>query len=166
MASAARKITQNSTLRQSRNFVKKNVHNGILCPCCNKYVRVYKRKLHAEMARFLINLIKVYAVKQDWVNVREVITTNTKRSTDGSYLVHWGLVVKHEDWTGYYRPTVEGVQFALGKIAVPKHVFLLNNVLTDIDEDFIKINEALGTAYASERSELSKLSGFLNKFGK
>lgn len=149
-----------TTLAQARAYLKQGATSseGVGCPCCGRLAKVYKRKLHTEMALFLIGLVKKYKKTRDWINVRDVIPggdKSAKASSDGAYLVHWRLIEpqpKPEGGKrqGFYRPTDRGIQFAEKKIRVPSHVALFDNKVVGWNDKLVYIDEALGDKFDYE----------------
>lgn len=138
------------TVAEAREFVKDHADRGVECPCCNQYVKVYRRKLHSQMAAFLASLYGAIIRNFDEafgdttvigrvVDVRDVRSAGEKASTDASYLTNWGLVQKHG--RGQYSITRKGVEFLNGDIVVPKYVYMLCNQRTAISEETIGIDE-------------------------
>lgn len=121
-------------------------HNQVVCPVCDGLVKEYKRKLHSSMALFLIKLIKQHDTTNDWVHTREIFQ-GEKAATDGSYLVHWGLVEKRPHRNGYYKPTTKGRLFAGNFLRVPRQVYLLNNKVQGWSAKTTSITEALGDKF-------------------
>lgn len=146
-----------TTLAQARAYLKQGAtsSDGIGCPCCGRLAKVYKRKLHTEMALFLIGLVKKYKENRDWVNIRDVIPggdKSSKASSDGAYLVHWRLIEAQPKpqggkKQGFYRPTERGIQFAEKKIRVPSHVALFDNKVVGWNDKLVYIDEALGDKF-------------------
>ena len=124
-------------------------HNQVVCPVCDGLVKEYKRKLHSAMAMFLIKLIKQFDYTKDWVHTREIFS-GEKAATDGSYLVHWGLVEKRLNKSGYYKPTMKGRLFAGNFVRVPHQVYLLNNKVQGWSVGYTSIVEALGDKFNYE----------------
>ena len=125
-----------ATLGDVQAYLRENAARGTDCPCCGGFVKVYKRRLHEEMARFLLKLIRVHGQTGTWVHARDILGVGAKTpkaGSDGAYLVHWGLVERHPrvsgaQWSGFYRPTPLGIAFVRNPTAtVAKHVHLLNN---------------------------------------
>lgn len=115
---------------------------GCVCPCCGRFVRVYRRRLHAEMARFMIRLYRLdrigpgdYLGAIRWHSTREVLGDKggNKASTDATYLTHWGLVERSDAENaagapaGMLRLTPLGVAFVERRATAPTHILLLNN---------------------------------------
>lgn len=136
-------------------FLEKVKHSGeeLRCPCCERMVRVYRRKLHSEMARFLLQLVSLYRKYPRYYSMREIMPRDNKASSDGTYLVHWGLIEKADGTNtamapaGTYRPTELGLRFAHEVEAVPSHVHLLNNKPIGWSDKQITIRKALGSKF-------------------
>lgn len=142
-----------TTLSEAQDTVRSGAIDGIYCPCCGKWCKVYPRKLSAQMAQFLMGLVEIFARRRDWVHVREVRgATAEKAATDASYLVHWGLLIpknrtKGEKSAGYYKPTQWGIDFVYERVRVKRKVYLYNNQPQDWSEETTAIREALGDAF-------------------
>jgi len=121
------------SLAEAKDFVAQKREKGVDCPCCGRLVKLYKRKLHAEMARFLTKLVNAYQREPRYYSTRELLPHAAKAATDGSFLIHWGLIEKLQSKNksgakaGMYRPTTEGIEFAQNRRAVASHIFLLVN---------------------------------------
>lgn len=143
------------TLEEARKRVIENSTDteGSTCPCCGKLVKTYRRKLHAEMARFLIKLHKKYSRWQRPFSMRELYPHANKATSDGSYLVHWGLVEKTDNPNqsgapaGMYTLTDKGLRFVHGQEFVPSHVHLLNNKVVGWSHQTISIYDSLGEKF-------------------
>lgn len=140
---------------------------GCVCPCCGRFVKVYRRRLHAEMARFMIRLYRLdrigpgdYLGALRWHSTREVLGDRggNKASTDATYLVHWGLVERSDAENaagapaGMLRLTPLGVAFVERRATASSHVSLLNNEElprpSRLSESEIGIEEALGKRFS------------------
>lgn len=140
---------------------------GCVCPCCGRFVKVYRRRLHAEMARFMIRLYRLdrfgpgdYLGVAGWHSTREVLGDRggNKASTDATYLTHWGLIERSDGENaagapaGMLRLTPHGVAFVERRATASSHVALLNNELlprpSRSPEREIGIEEALGRRFS------------------
>lgn len=122
------------------------------CPCCGQLCRVYRRRLHAEMALNLLRLVVEHAKRGSgaYLHVREFVRGGAqagKASTDASYLVHWGLVEREPESRGLYRPTEAGVAFVRGELAVPSHLSIYNNRRVGQSRKLITIRAAFGRSF-------------------
>lgn len=116
-------------LAEAQDRVQQGREKGIDCPCCGQYVKIYKRKLNANMATFLASLVNIYEYTHEWVPYSKC----KFRGRDYNYITCWGLALTGRDatgkkrTTGLWKPTVKGIDFVHGTISVPTHVFLLDN---------------------------------------
>ena len=139
------------TLAEARRTVQQGLRMGVVCPCCDKWCKVYRRTIHAEVAEFLVELVRRHQDTRDWVSARD-IRGGVKASTDAAYLVHWGLVRKKDAQErgprgGLYRPTELGVSFVHGLERVPAWVELYNNRPVNWASERVDVAGALGRPF-------------------
>lgn len=141
------------TLADARCEMMTKIHEGTVCPCCSKKVKLYKRKLNKDMAKFLILIVNKYQHSPRFYATSSVITGGNKNASDGIYLVHWDLLEKSTEnnrgtqGVGLFRPTAKGIEFAYNMVVVPTHVHLLNNVKQGESFDRAYIKQVLGEDY-------------------
>ena len=141
-------IAPGHTLIEAREYVGARLDAGVTCPCCDQYVRRYRRKLNANMIQFLISLYRWGSVSP-WVDYRKC----RFRGRDYNYLAHWGLAeLQPNDDTkkkasGLWRITPEGAQFALRRIVVPKYLYFLNNAVVGKSDELTDVLTALGSQF-------------------
>lgn len=148
--------TAGQTVAAAQKHLRSKAGDGVACPCCGRLAKVYRRKLHGEMAAFLCRLVRASGPRRNWTHIRNVLRggrTTQKASTDGAFLVHWGLVERKaaapgQPSSGLYRPTPDGVRFANGRLRVPSHVYLFNNVKVALDVETVDVHEALGVDFS------------------
>ena len=81
-----------------KNWLRANGHEGVDCPCCGQFVKFYKRRMNATLARCLIWIVTYYEINCDsenpWVAVYEKGPRFVVRQ--GGYgagmLANWGLI--------------------------------------------------------------------------
>lgn len=138
-----------SDIASARAYVSEGIAHGVDCPVCRQSCKLYARKLYAEMAVWLIVLVKRWNVSGDWINVQDF----PLRGGDYGKLVHWGLAERAPNdnpakrTSGMWRPTLAGVQFAMGRTKVPSHVYLYNNEVHRFGDEKVGIAEVLGTGF-------------------
>lgn len=127
--------------------------DGGECPCCGQNIKVYRRKLNANMSRFLIRLVRQFKETQDWVKYTDIRTEGEGR--DYSYITKWGLAVTapavqsaDKKDSGFWKPTEKGIQFALGLLKVPSHVYLYDNKVIGWEQFPVDIQGALGKKWS------------------
>lgn len=138
---------------QTRAELKAKLAAGqqVRCPCCDQNCRVYRRKLNAGMAAYLIDIVKEFEHLRAWVWVPGLtIYQSGYQRGDYSYLRHWKLIEsKPNDTdpttrnTGMWRPTLQGIAFANRRITAPKYIYLYNNRLLRYGGNQADVVEAL-----------------------
>ena len=129
------------TLEEARQDVRANMAAGTVCPCCDRIVKLYKRKLHANMALSLMRIYQASTAEKrkhalnylPFIHVKEYLRINRcHNSNDWTLLGHWGLI-EEQYWndteqkrSGYWRITPKGMNFLQGKMNVAKCIYLLN----------------------------------------
>ena len=138
------------TLDEARINFFKSVEEGITCPVCNRHGKVYRRKLNREMSKFLIKLYRASKGRPYRMLEIRFITPEAgeKASTEGSYLVHWGLVDK--EGPGLYAITPKGVNFVNVDLTVPSTAVIFNGALWRMEGSRISIIEALESSFDYE----------------
>lgn len=150
-------------LEEAKQLLRDNWQEGIECPCCRQYVKLYKRKLNSAMAYVLVMMDRAptgYFHVENWLK-----TQNTPASLRGDFpkLHYWGLIeakeATREDGSprvGYYRITEKGRKFVHGLIEVPARAQLFNQKFYGYDGDPISIKQALGDKFNYEELMGSK----------
>jgi hypothetical protein len=146
------------TLEEAKRWLRERFSEGADCPCCNQFVKLYKRKLNGSMSLALIYIYKYFESNpaEQWLHVpsylSRIISGATVRGGDWSKLRYWGLIEDQKgtrddgsERVGNYRITEEGKKFVQGLTRVPRHVFLYNQEpVKRRDEETTSIQESLG----------------------
>lgn len=141
--------SHSKSLAEARLMVSGGVHEGVTCPCCDQFVKQYKRSLNSTMARWLIWLVRTSKkTPGEWVNIKR----SPVRGGDYAKLLHWGMVSQAPDEeggkrSGMWRPTARGIDFAHSAVRVPSHVFLLTGQVEGWSTTSIDIRGALGSRF-------------------
>lgn len=153
-------VDESETLAEAHRQVWANLDAGTWCPCCRRNARRYARPLHAEMATFLVNLVRAFEKQKRYYHNREILpgADSSKSSTDGSYLTVWGLVKRKPGATGWYLPEPAGIALVRGRIEVPKYAWIYDGRATHFSAERITIREAL-------QNKLSVLSMLTDREG-
>ena len=127
-----------ATLAQAKDWLRARVRKGAPCPCCNQFAMVYERSITGAMAVALVPIERYFRTNTDWLHAPTYLTANspvgvTIRGGDYAKLVHWGLLEEKPEVrddgcprAGFYKITPAGVEFALGRSRVPRHVAIYN----------------------------------------
>lgn len=156
MTTLINELESSGKLTQLQDYVRDSAENtkNFHCPVCEKRATVYKRKLHSEMARFLISLYVRDRIYSRYYTMREIFPGSNKAASDGSYLVHWNLVEKADNTNsagapaGAYKITFKGKAFVAGQLSVPSHCHMYNNEVVGWSDKHVMIRAALGSKFS------------------
>jgi len=145
---------ESSTVKHAKVWVHQNRKTGVNCPCCNKLVKVYKRRLYSTMAMLLI---RFYRLGYDgFVHITKVIELTglaDYRCGDFAKLSYWGLIEeKSNDSTekrtsGYWKITDLGRDYCSGTVRIPSHVYLYHGECVGFSNELSDVNESLGVKF-------------------
>jgi len=93
---------------------------GVRCPCCDRQVKVYRRRFNAGMGR-IVEWLYTAPGSPGWTNVARHAPRHVLRSKEVSRLVSWELVEGHDTEVGLYRLTDRGRRFVEGRVRVLSH---------------------------------------------
>ena len=140
-------------LEEAKKFVEQEKPNGVICPCCQQYYKVWRRKPVSTAIASLINLVRKYKVAPRFYHLDEFFIVKKDRTF--SQLELWGLIERQVNddaakrTSGCYRPTAKGETFVTDiNYKIPKYIYTDQNKVIRIEEDlFINIIEALGLEF-------------------
>ena len=156
---------QKTTLGEAKKWLRVRFGKGATCPCCNQFVKLYKRPFNKSMAYVLLLMECHFRgdVVEEWLHVpsyiAEMVSDNPRRAAavrgDWAKLKFWGLIEEKPDVrsdgsprVGYWKLTPLGRQFVRRQAKVPSHVYIYNGEpLQRAVEDLITIDDALGTEF-------------------
>lgn len=134
------------------------------CPCCQQFVKLYRRRLGSSMARALVHLhrhLERPGTEDKWVHLPTYLTKNRLPRSDEAKLVHWGILeslrADRDDGSsrnGYYQITELGKKFVKNEIRVPKYIWIYNQSVYGFSDgqarplETISIIEALGAKFS------------------
>lgn len=141
-------INDDSTLREIREYLGEHGMEGVDCPCCEQFVKVYRRSLASSAGRVLIAMWRKAGA--DWVHVPGL----GEQGGDPLKARFWGLIERdqssREDGssrTGWWRLTPSGVAFVQDRHQVPKYAHIYNNIALLLDGPQVSIRDVLGKKF-------------------
>lgn len=143
------------TLAQARKdfFAAAHSREGGMCPCCDKFGKVYARKFNKGMA---INLVHLYKhAKHDFVHLPSTAPRYILKDNQVGKLVFWGMAEAQaneddpkKNKSGCWKITEAGIAFVEDRSKVWSHVIEYNhNVFSFREEELITISDALGRPF-------------------
>ena len=138
------------TIAEAKEHLRSNFKEGTTCPCCDKYVKAYKRKLNSGIARSLITMYKLSAFNGIHIHVQDEFAQLGLRATtmDYAYAEKWKLIKSDPDLNGYWSITTLGVQFIKGLMTMPEYCLVYNGNVYKWSPNVINIKTALTTAWS------------------
>jgi len=138
------------TLAEAReNWQKIIKGDGGHCPCCDRWGKWYQRGINYTMAAGTVWLA-VMSADGEWIEVPKRGPRWMVVSNQFPTMRWWGLVERNvpmpgEDkkFTGFWRATELGKQWAAGKVKVPKYVWTYNNTVMEFEEPMVLVSECL-----------------------
>ena len=146
-----------------KNFLISSRDDGVKCPCCGRFAKVYRRSVTSSMA-YALYLIYVHCAntEQTWIHVpsflSKAVSENagaTCRGGDWAKLAYWDLLqeshIVREDGgkhAGWWRITALGEAFVEGKVKIPKHAVVYNQTLLGLDtSELVSFEESLKSRF-------------------
>lgn len=151
-------LRPDTTLREAQAWLRDNVDDGVTCPLCGQFAKVYRRKINAGIARVLIAMYR--KAGDDWVYLPYIDSTgrepiHVSRSGEMCIARYWGLIEQmpgeREDGSsrvGWWRLTGRGCAFVRNEIRIPKYARIYASRCLNLDaEQTVTIVDALGTKF-------------------
>lgn len=123
------------------------------CPCCGRYAKVYKRKIHNTVARQMIKMLKIGGDRV-FVHARDLVIPGLSGMCDLGKAQYWGLVEQKESAdsnqrsSGYWRLTERGVRFVKAECKIPAHVMVFDNRVIERGGEYVSIYDCLGEKFS------------------
>ena len=144
-----------TTIVEAKQILEVQKRDGMHCPVCEQYAKLYPRSLTSAMAYGLILLANNTA---DFVHVerffKDIDGIPSSIRGDISKLVYWDFlerkIADRDDGSnrnGYYKVTSAGREFVANRLRVSKKVLLYNNESYGFEGQLIDIEDALGTKF-------------------
>lgn len=141
-------------LQDAQRLVHDGMKQGIECPCCRQFCKIYARKFNSNMAMFLCSLVREYYA----AGAKPVHYSKCKfRGRDYPYIAGWELAGTstansgQKRTSGFWYPSQKGVDFVKGQITIPSHALYFNQQLVGFSDDQINIRQAFSTPFTYQQ---------------
>lgn len=124
------------TIPQAKIHLRDHWQEGLACPCCGQYVKLYRRSIHSRMARALLLMRATLKgdIDEQYIDVHKMFADlGEKPNNDYVKLAYWGLIEPKEGnrddkspRNGLWRITSKGLHFAQDELTVAKYVYVYN----------------------------------------
>jgi len=143
-------LYEGATLEQAGHIWNSVIKSdGGHCPVCDRWGKLYRRGISANMARQLIWLCKQNPREDGWVDVQNNAPAWLLRSPQIGTLRHWGMVLdapvvnSKARSAGLWKPTELGLKFAYNQLSVPKYKYIYNDTVFDTEGSDVSIVDCL-----------------------
>lgn len=157
-----------ATIPNARAEIQRRARDGLRCPCCEQWVKVYRNPFRWSAALVIAELMRVQRKdlclgayfhlptlleQTDWsrygLKPRAVAALRGGGGSVVSPLLDWALIEKQPgergdgDWrSGYYRLMPAGIDFADAARKIPKYVYVYDGRTLGFDGPDISIRDA------------------------
>ncbi len=135
-------------------FEKLKHGEAVTCPCCERFAKIYERKIHTTMAKQLIEFYHLGGYS-GYLHIKETVGNKRSGSGDFTKLKYWNLIEKSEQppkpeqkSSGWWKITEPGFKFLQNKISVPKYAIVWDDVVLRFSDETTTISEALGEKFS------------------
>ena len=154
-------LYEGATLEQAGhiwyNIIKSD---GGHCPVCDRWGKLYRRGISANMARQLVWLCQQTPREDGWIDVQNTAPKWLLRAPQIGTLRHWNMVTdapvaeskskskskrkSKARSAGLWKPTAIGLEFAYNRISVPKYKYVYNDTVFDTEGPDVTILDCIG----------------------
>lgn len=131
------------------------------CPVCGRFAKVWRRKIHASIAAWLVALYRAGAGTR-FVHIDEVmpylppaLRAKARSSSDYCIIKYWGLAFQDaanqgddKKVSGKWRLTQDGWRFARGEMSIPKYAYVFDDKVLKFDGDDVFIKDCIGNSFS------------------
>lgn len=140
------------TLTQARTAFERDLPDGTVCPCCDRYGRIQPRRLNSAMAAGLVWLAFRRFEGDGYVDVPATAPRWLVNNRELPRLQLWGLVAsaRNDDpakrCSGRWAVTTDGYAFAKGELQVRSHVLVYNRRAVAFDGELVTVHDCLASS--------------------
>ena len=142
------------TLKEARKHLLISGRKGAICPCCNQFVKLYKRKFSSVMARGLINLYHLSHGNVKFHHVSDIMTRISPTGSNDFSKLRYHDFIREEPssdpgkkTSGYWRITESGIKFLKKQMEVREYMLIYNTKIKGFEGNMIDIEKALGNKF-------------------
>lgn len=148
-------LTETLEAARASFFAGAKRSGGTYCPCCERYGKIYKRKIHSAMAAVLIQLYRER--DQGFVHLNGLVNASFPPTVAAACLGvvtkfrYWGFIEKdpRDNTDGYWRISEPGRAFVEGSLAY-KSIYVYNDTYLGVADggSTVDIRAALGEKFS------------------
>jgi len=139
------------TLEEAKIWLRENLDTGARCPCCNQYVKMYKKRLSSTATLMMIRLYRIEQKTGEKYHHLNELMAGYSISGCGDFATSrfWGLVeeMPNDDpkkkASGMWSLTEVGKKFVTKQARVKSHAKTYNAKCYGLVGEYIDVEEAL-----------------------
>lgn len=142
-------FTADMTLSEAQAKLRTLIDDGVRCPCCTQFTKVYRRTIHSTMARELITFYR--QAGQDWLYLPGSVMA---RGGDTVKCRYWGLIEEDNavrddgsSRTGWWRVTPFGAAWIEDRTVVIRYARVYDGRCLGLVGEPFGIRDALGKKF-------------------
>jgi hypothetical protein len=135
-------------------FFEAAAQHGMVCPCCLRFGKYYKRRLNGSMVRSLMWLVQFSKLHPGtWIDVANTAPRWLLRTKQLATCRYWRLieakphVPDEKKCNGFWKPTELGVRFIYNQIVLPSYVIEYKTKVLQRADIYVSVVEALGVKH-------------------
>ena len=148
-----------TTAQEVMAFLQHSKGDGAICPCCEQFVKVYKRPITSSMARGLImmykHILKPSVAVNSAIHIEDFFKGQghipSSIRGDISKLKYWGMIAPVEGEDGKYMVMQKAQEFIEKGVLVPKYAVIYNNRLLELTGEMVGIEDCLKNKFNYEQ---------------
>lgn len=136
-----------TTLDESKEWLQENVDEGAICPCCERFDKIYNRRVCVSAITNLVSLYRVTKNKGAGYYHYSDFFAGKVFPGDMARLRFIGLVSRDDTevgtkkTSGMYKITEDGIAFVNGHLAIPERMFFYHDQLVAVSPEEKHIQE-------------------------
>ena len=145
-------ITAETTLVEAKDYLLARMDEGVVCPCCTQFAKVYRWSLYSTAVRALILYYRLGGTSE-FVHSNRLKDYDYKGQGDASRLRHWDLVeeekTRRDDGgrSGYWRVTELGERFIRETASIPRYIYIFDGLVVGRSPEMATIHDAIRTRF-------------------
>ena len=156
--------TKNQSLLEAKaEFDMAIKGDGMTCPCCNRWGKVYGYRVNSTMVRGLFWLF--IAGKGDWINIQEKAPRFILRSKSLSTMKYWGLVERKPKGlsdgkrsSGIWKITNDGISFIHRNLYINKKVFVFDDKVVARSDELVGVDDCIRNKFLYDELLVTRMT--------
>lgn len=136
-------------LGRLRKWVRTKRDEGVECPACGQFAKVYRRSITGASAAALIALHR--ACGREYGHMPTILN---RKQADETKMVYWGLIEaqpgERDDGSrrnGWWRVTELGIDFIHENLKVERHALVYDSKCIALEGEMVGIRDCLGEKF-------------------